>query len=376
MNKEICVVHVIIGLGVGGAEKFLFRLIESQMDDSRFQHKVISLTTLGVVGEDLEKIGVKVNCLQAKSIADLFRIFLNLYKIIRNVKPDVVHCWMYHADLLGGIVAKLCGVKKIFWSVRNTDLESGGSLAKKMLRKSCALLSGIVPNKIICVARSAYESHKKIGYNESRMVVINNGYQVSRFYLSESARQKIRAKFHLDDNSILIGSVGRFSPAKDHFCFLEAAAQAYKFNKNLRFLMIGRDVIKENKFLYKAVVEHGLEAAVILDGEVSNVSDYMSAMDVFCMHSETEGFPNVLGEAMCVGLPCISTDVGDASLLMGSLGEIVPAKDAMALSRAILSLASMDASSRRALGMKSRKRIIESFSLDVVVGKFSDIYIS
>jgi glycosyltransferase involved in cell wall biosynthesis len=140
--------------------------------------------------------------------------------------------------------------------------------------------------------------------------------------------------------------------------------------------MIGRDVIKENKFLYKAVVEHGLEAAVILDGEVSNVSDYMSAMDVFCMHSETEGFPNVLGEAMCVGLPCISTDVGDASLLMGSLGEIVPAKDAMALSRAILSLASMDASSRRALGMKSRKRIIESFSLDVVVGKFSDIYIS
>lgn len=374
MSDTVKIVHIIIGLGVGGAERFLSRLIGSHSDDPRFDHTVVSLTTLGVIGKELEDSGTTVYCLGLTSSIGLFKLLPRLYKILRKINPNVVHCWMYHSDLIGGLVAKLLGIKKILWGVRNTSLEQGGTRTKRLLQKTCAFLSGVIPDKIICVAYSAYESHKKIGYNESRMIVINNGYEINRFQYSNEARAHIRSGFCLDESLILIGSVGRFSPAKDHFGFIEAAADAYKKNQSLRFMMIGRDVNQENSALYQSIIEAGIDHVCMLIGEVSNINDFMSAMDIFCLHSETEGFPNVLGEAMCVGLPCIATDVGDAGYLIKSTGKLVPPKNISALSGAMLSMAELEASARCALGVEARKRIVEHFSLDSSVRKFTEVY--
>ena len=104
------VVHIIVGLGDGGAEGVLTRLI---MNSQNFSHVVISLTDYGKYGHSLSGSGVSVYALGIKKpLAAIFSVY-RLYMIIKSEKPDIVQTWMYHADLLGGLAARLAGVKKI-----------------------------------------------------------------------------------------------------------------------------------------------------------------------------------------------------------------------------------------------------------------------
>ena len=175
------IIHVIVGLNVGGAELMLKRLILSSLDNPNYQHSVISLTELGVIGRQLQKEGVSVIALNMESIISLPNIFLKLRSEIKKQNPSIVQTWMYHADFLGGIAAKSLDIDNIVWGIRTTDVTLGGSKSTVALRKLCALLSYIIPKRVVCAADAGRKIHERIGYDASKMNVIHNGFQPAVF---------------------------------------------------------------------------------------------------------------------------------------------------------------------------------------------------
>ncbi|RTZ42334.1 glycosyltransferase [Candidimonas sp. SYP-B2681] len=373
-KHRIKIAHVIVGLDVGGAERFLYRLVEAHNACPEFEHRVISLTGKGVLGPRLEKMGVPVSALNMRSVRDAPKVYFRLLAALRNDRPDVLQCWMYYADLLGGLAGRRLGIQNILWGIRNSHFESGGTRLKRLIRKICAWGSHAIPRRIVCVAESARAVHAAAGYDPSRMQVIHNGYDPEQFRHSESARLTLRNQQGFASDDVVIGSVGRYSAAKDHASFIRAAGMAGRTDARLRFLLVGRDLTMENQALVTLMDATGFPERFSLLGERADVAACMSAMDIFCLHSRTEGFPNVLGEAMCIGLPCVTTDVGDANVLLGETGLIVPADSTERLADAMTRMAQEEPLQRKERGQQSRRRIEQFFTLRHAVDQFEMLY--
>jgi len=160
---------------------------------------------------------------------------------------------------------------------------------------------------------------------------------------------------------------------KDHPLFLRAAAALAASNANVCFLLSGRNVLFTNNQLAQ-LIPSKLRDRFFLLGERKDVPDIMSAMDVFCQSSFSEAFPNVLGEAMATSVPCIATDVGDSSLIIGATGILVPPRNVQALSAGINKLLKMSKNERYALGAKARARIEAKYKIEGVVEKYARMY--
>lgn len=309
MPKKI--LHVIIGLNVGGAELMLKRLILASQKNSQFSHSVISLTDEGVIGKDLKKNGVEVYTLGMQSLSNIPQVFWSLRQLMKKLQPDVVQTWMYHADFIGGLVAKSLGIDNIIWGIRTTDVSQGKSKLTVKLAKICAKLSYFVPTKIVCAANVSKDFHVKLGYDESKMIVIPNGYDLETLKVDEEQRLKLRKDLKLSVDDIVIGSVGRFNPVKNQKFFVDLAHELVKTFPNLKFMIVGRDNDKNNSELTEWIKNYNLESNFRLLGQRGDVPICLSAMDIFCLHSKTEGFPNVLAEGAILGTYVISNEVGD-----------------------------------------------------------------
>jgi glycosyltransferase involved in cell wall biosynthesis len=294
--------------------------------------------------------------------------------LIRHLKPAIVQTWLYHADLLGGVAARLAGHKKIIWGIRTTDVAKGGKRATVLVRWVCARLSYWVPHTIVCAAEAARRTHANLGYCRKRMVVIPNGFEMVRLQASATQVSALRQTFVLGPHELVIGSVGRFNPAKDQHNFVRAAGLLAARHAHLRFILVGRDCDVNNKDLAQWIADTGLADRFVLLGERSDVPVCLAAMDVFVLSSRTEGFPNVLAEAMAIGRPCVTTDVGDAAFVLGECGVIVPAEDASALAQGLNKLLSMSPRQREEVGDKARARVAQEFSMEKSAKLFADVY--
>ena len=375
-NKpSVKIVHIIIGLNVGGAELMLKRLALSQLNDGIYDITVISLTSLGKVGQQLNDKGIQVKYLGMKSFFHLATGFIRLFKILSQKRPCIVQTWMYHADLIGGVAAKLAGCSKIIWGIRNTDTFYGRGLSRStaVLLKACAVLSSIIPHTIVCVAREGKKAHIVKGYKRKKMMVIGNGFDTKKFKSKKNIRHKIRDELGIKNNHIVVGSIGRYNEYKDHKNFIQSAGKVALKDENALFLLVGQGVSLENKFLSKWIEDTGFPDRFILLGERSDIPSILNAIDIFCLHSISEGFPNVLGEAMSVGLPSVVTDVGDAGLLMGDAGLLVPPRDSKALSRSVNKLIQQP-EKRLLLGTTARKRIKKNFSISIIKNQYDELY--
>lgn len=312
------VVHIIIGLNVGGAELMLKRLVLHSQAKGEFKHEVVSLTDLGVIGQQLEDQGIAVYTLGMTSALSLPVIYFRLRKLLRKIKPDVVQTWMYHADFIGGLAAKNIGTKKIIWGIRTTDVTLGASKLTVFLRSICAKLSYTVPTNIVCAAHISRDVHISVGYDPKKMVVIPNGFELNKLQATELDRTALRKELMISDDEIVIGSVGRFNQIKNQQLFVDVAALLAKTNPKLKFMLVGRDNTTGNKELMGWIKNYNLSDKFLLLGQRSDVPICLKAMDIFCLHSKTEGFPNALAEAMAIGLPCVATDVGDCRYLLES----------------------------------------------------------
>lgn len=365
------IVHVIIGLNVGGAELMLKRLITGNTDTNSFQHEVVSLTDVGIIGRDLQNYGIKVTALEMMSITSLPITFFKLKKILSKNPPDVVQTWMYHADFLGGLAAKAVGVKKIIWGIRTTDVSAGKSKLTVGLRKICAWLSYSIPTTIICAAEASRKAHEQVGYDSSKMIVIPNGFELDKLQATTQQRMALRRELNILDSEIVIGSVGRFNPVKNQKLFIEVASLLSKKYSYLKFMIVGRDNTAENKELMGWIENQNLADKVLLLGERKDIPVCLKAMDIFCLHSKTEGFPNVLAEAMALGLPCVASDVGDSMFLIDSdIFCIFP--NTYNFSLALSNLIENE-TIRHNFKMKNFKKIKE-FSIENCINKYNRVY--
>lgn len=364
------VVHIITGLNDGGAEAVLYRLC---MSEQHCDHIVVSLMDEGKYGPLLETQKINVYCMNLHEskfpILSLFRLF----KFLRNIKPDIVQTWMYHADFIGGIIAKLSLVKNIFWGVHHSNLDKDSSkFLTILICKINSFLSKFIPKKIIYCAEKSRLIHEKIGFAINKGVVIPNGYDIDDFKPNDVHRKSFRDELSLFTDSFLIGHVGRFHHYKDYPNFFGALSML-KGHKKLDVVLVGSHLDEKNDCLCSMINNFSPSQNIRLLGRREDIPVVMNGFDLFILSSSSEAFPNVLNEAMASGIPCITTDVGDASFIVGDTGWVVPHKDpkslAFAISQAIQEkLTNPNAWSKRKLACRSR--IVYKFSIDKMVESY------
>ena len=326
------IVHIITGLGDGGAEHVLFKVCKYDIAN---KHLVISLKGPGKYYSLLNKLGIKVYCLNI-SFFSIHKFFF-LIKLLRSLKPDIVQTWLVHADFLGSIAARLAGINNILWNVRYSNIEIGkAKLTTILIIKILSKLSYLIPKFILIVSRKAKKIYEIVGYNKRIFKFIPNGFDLSILKINKLQKINFRKKIKIKKNITLIGNVARYDPQKDHLNLLNALSLIRKKNINFFCVLVGSNVNQNNTNLIFEIKKLKLSNHVKLLGQSDNISEVMNGLDIHVLSSSYgEGFPNVVAEAMGCGTPCIVTDVGDSALIVGKTGWVVPPENSIKLAKAI-----------------------------------------
>lgn len=374
-GARVRVVHIINDLTVGGAEMMLYKLLSST-DRERYDTTVVTLSSGGdLLRERIERLGVSVQCVGMRPPAPSPASLLRLVKLVRGLDPDLIQGWMYYGNLGAQLAARfLPRAPATVWNVR----QSVPSLAKEKTLTALAIRLGARlskrPAAIIYNSEKSAAQHESLGYDGSRARILHNGFDTTAFVPSVEARAAVRAELGLAPDALLVGLIGRFHPAKDHANFLRAAAAVSETHREAHFALSGRGVHGGNEALCETIARLKLGRSVHLLGERQDVARLMASFDIAVSSSAQEGFPNVIGEAMSCGVPCVVTDVGDSAKLVGRTGLVVPPRNADALAQAMLELIRLGRKERAKLGEAARARIRENFLLSSVIARYEALY--
>ena len=361
------ILHIITGLGDGGAEHTLFKVCKYDVSN---KHTVISLSTRGKYFSLLKKLGIKVYCLNMNYFS--VHKFFSLVKLVGSLNPDIVQTWLVHGDFLGSIAARLAGFKNIVWNVRYSKIHFGkAKLATIIIIKILAKLSYFIPKLIIFVSKKAEKIYKNAGYDNTKFLFIPNGYDLTNLKVNSLVSSHFIDKIKIKNHTPRIGYVARFDPLKDHLNLLKALSLIRLKDINFFCLLVGSN-INNNSLLNAEIKKLELNNHIKLMGPTKNVSKIMKWLDVHIQSSRSEGFPNVIAEAMAVKTPCVVTDVGDSSYIVGKTGWVVPPdnsiKLATAIEKAIKEIRTKGWSKRC---NRARVRIRDNFSMGKMVKSYN-----
>jgi glycosyltransferase involved in cell wall biosynthesis len=357
------IMHVITDLDTGGAETMLANLVTAKRPDGE-PPLVVSLIPGGGVAARIKAAGITVHDLGMKRGWPSIGALCRLAGLIRTHRPEVIQSWMYHADLIALIALALSRRRsqtRLFWGVRCSDMDvSQYSWSLRRIIGLCARLSRR-PNGVIANSHAGRALHRSLGYKPRRFLVVPNGVDNDRFRSDIKSRTEIRTELGLAHSDILIGTSARVDPMKDYPSFLRALSLAE--GEGVCGLAAGRgtEKLKDQANLFRL-------------GERSDMPRVLNGFDIYVSASAFgEGFSNALVEAMATGIPVIATDVGDARLIVGDCGIIVPPGDADVLADAINTLKA-DPDRRAQLGRDARARAVAEFGLAQAVQGFDDLH--
>jgi glycosyltransferase involved in cell wall biosynthesis len=370
----IKVMHIITTLGPAGAETMLSR-IASGMDGTRFENEVVSLTGILDLAERMQEIGVRVRTLGMKTSVPNPLLVMRLAQWIRESKPDVIHTWMYHANLIGALAARLAGNVPVVWGIHHSTFDPRVDKRRTMLvNRACAFLSRKFAARIVCCSEASLRTHKKLSYAAEKLEVIPNGFDLEQVKPDPAARASLREELGIPAETILIGIAARFHPHKDHRNFIQAAARLYKQMPEIHFLLCGMDITWQNSELAGWIEAAGIRECCHLLGHRRDMSRLFAGIDIATTSSRSEAFPIAIGEAMACGTPCVVTDVGDSALIVGETGTVVAPGDPHALAEAWRKLLEAGPAVRHRLGMAARHRVQQHFALPAIVERYQEIY--
>ena len=371
MRSNLKVLHIITSTDVGGAENALYQLV-AHADKSRFTMRVISLASKGPVANKIEADGIEVQSLEMKPGRFSIRAFFQLLHHIRSEKPDLIHCWMYHANLFGGFAGWLTRVP-VVWGIHHHSAGKSHLKLKSIFILRLGALFSCIPKRILFVSENSLKAHIDLGFDEDKSIVTPNGVDTGHFRPNQNLGNSLRKKLGIPLNVPVIGHVGRFNPAKDHQTFIKASALIIKKMPQARFILCGKNVTEDNTQLFYYLETAGIKTEVHLLGEQLEMQGVYPAFDILIQSSLSEAFPLSLVEAMACGVPCVATNVGDSALIIGETGRLVTTGDHIAIAEKSFSLIKNKKLLKK-LGIQARKRIIDKFQITEVTKSMEAIY--
>jgi glycosyltransferase involved in cell wall biosynthesis len=361
------IVFLIRSLGYGGSERQL-AVLAAGLRDRGHTVSVLTFYPGGELEADLRSSGVTVRSLDKRGRWDVASFLAKLHGALRDESPNVLHSYLGMPNIVAGAIRPLFPGVRVVWGegASNMDLSHYDWLSR-FLTGVTRVLSR-TPDLVILNSRAGLEHASSRGYPREKMIVIPNGIDADRFTPDPAAGRGVRHEWHVSATERLVGLVGRLDPVKDHRTFLSAAAQIANDRSDVRFVCVGDGNPQYGRAMQQFASSLGIADRVSWVPARHDMPAVYNALDVVCLSSNSEGFPNVLAEAMACGVPCVTTDVGDAAWLLGHPESVAPVGDARGLADRIRSLLDLDAEAIAGIARAERERVLTHFSVTSLVG--------
>lgn len=362
------VLYLIDKLTRAGTQTHLVQVMKG-LDKKQFEPAVICLEAGGPLVDDIKALGIEINVLDIpnwNSIAGIKGVF-QLYRHIKAFSPDVVHCYLFTANVFGGLAARMAGIKKTITSRR--DL--GTMLTPKQIiisRVANLFATEIVSNSF--AVKDAADRIEKIKCPHS---VIHNGIDPNGFYRS-GHHDEFKDQFGLPRDKIIMGTLGNIRIEKDPACLVNAFIEVAQTREDIVLAYAGG--IKDEtlfKSIKQRIPEHIAPRCYFL-GAVSEPKKFLACLDLFVFTSQSEGFSNAILEAMATALPVIASEVGgNVEQVENDInGYLFPLGDHATCAQQILKIFTQDKLLR--FGDESRRLINDKFNLPIMIRKMSELY--
>jgi glycosyltransferase involved in cell wall biosynthesis len=361
------IVFLIRSLGYGGAERQMV-VLACALRQRGHRVSVLTFYSGGALEPELRAAHVRVRSLEKRGRWDVAGFAARLHRALREEQPNVLHSYLVVPNIIAVAARPLFRGVRIVWGERasNMDLSHYDWLSR--FSSGLARTLSRVPDLLILNSRAGLEYAASRGYPRAKMTVIPNGIDTDRFVPDASARRRVRDEWGVAPNERLIGLVGRLDPVKDHETFLRAAARLAETRDDVRFVCVGDGDAHYARAMRELAHDLGIGTRVNWVAGRSDMPAVYNALDIVCLSSASEGFPNVIAEAMSCGVPSVATDVGDAAWLLSRPELVAPARDAVALSERMKTLLDSSSGQFAAIGKEARERILAHFSIASLVG--------
>jgi len=303
------------------------------------------------------------------------RMAWGLSNIFRNSwRPQVIQGWLYHGNLAARALAPFLPGARLAWNIRQAHhgMAMEKPLTAVVIRMGAVLSRGV--DAIVCNSSKAMSQHITIGYSNATWTVIPNGFDMNQFRPDPELRRATREALGLTHDLFVVGVLARVHPMKNHHGAIQAVAKLNSRIPGLRLLLAGHGATEDNIWLKEELRQTDLYGQTLLLGERTDIPGLANALDVLLNASHLEGFPNVIGESLACGVPCVATDVGDSGVAMGEHGILVPPGNVDALGEALFSLYSLGPEARSTIGARGREHVAGRFGLDRIAGAYAALY--
>jgi glycosyltransferase involved in cell wall biosynthesis len=352
----------------GGAQRQLLNLLR-EMDKTKYDISVLSFYGGGIYEEEIKQLpNVKYHNLRKRNRWDVFIFLFNLIRRLRQIDPGFLHGYLNGPNCLAVLLKPFIPKTLIIWGVRASNMDYSRYDWLARFTYNLERFLSRFADQIIVNSKAGYEHAALNGFPKKSMTVIPNGIDIEQFRPSKEIGLKLREQWGANDNEILIGLIGRIDPMKDHSTFLKAAEIVKKETNNIRFVCVGEGPESYKQELIALGRRLGLSDRLVWAGSLKDMPTVYNALDMVCSSSFGEGFPNVIGEAMACGIPCVVTDVGDSAWIVGDTGVVVPPKNPKALAEGLLRCLNNEEAS-----LQARLRIEKNFSLKKMVERTESV---
>ena len=326
----------------------------------------------GTIGPKLRDLDIPVVALGASRRRLSVRTYFEIRRQLRRFRPEVIQSWMYHSNLAAYLSRGAVRPRPaLAWNIRHSlhDFHHEPWLTRQVIRagaRRSGRVEAIVTNSEVSMAE-----HEAFGYCGLRHQVIPNGLNLEEFRSGSGDREQLRDLLGLPHTAVVVGSAARFHPIKNHAMLAEAVRRLVDQAVDVHLVLIGRGCENGGD---AEILRPGLDHRLHLLGERQPLAPLLSGLDLAVVSSRSEGFPNVLAEAMACETPCVTTDVGDASVIVGNPARVVQPGDTDGLTKAMHQVLAQSFEARLAEGVTSRARIAEFYGIDAVVGRYEQLW--
>jgi glycosyltransferase involved in cell wall biosynthesis len=359
---------LIESLNIGGTEVFLEKLI-SRLDTRRFEPLVCCLVEKGKLAPQIEAKGVRVVALgwRLRSMVSTIIIVARLAQLLRKEKIDLIQTFFYRAEILGAMASVLARKPVVVGSQRDI-IAPGRKISQSLLRLSRQCVRHVIAN---CEACRRYRQ-MLTGHNPREISIVYIGLTEEELSLRLTGKQSVIAEDFFEKGPV-VTYAGRLHNVKGPDVFLRAAALVYSNNPEVKFLMIGDGRMRAE--LVSLTNELGLSAAVCMPGEIRPVKGIFQKSSVVVCSSRSEGFPNVVLEAMAVGAPVVASRVGGVEELINNRedGFLFESENSEELASIIMMLLS-DREGAAEVGSRAREKVSKRFRFDETVAQIESLY--